>query len=110
MELVRSDFDLCAVAYELGSMFQAPCEEKRLGLRIDGLGARRSISVIGDEGKLRQVLINLLGNAVKFAERGCVTLRLLDQTDGRWRFEVEDTGVGNPMRPEGACFRTLSAG
>jgi len=42
------------------------------------------------------VLINLLGNAVKFTERGSVTLRLHDHADGRWGFDVEDTGPGIP--------------
>ena len=57
-----------------------------------------------DAGKLRQVLINLLGNAIKFTETGCVTLRVrgVDDspsnsqtpTSGRLYFEVEDTGAG----------------
>ena len=52
----------------------------------------------GDEGKLRQVLINLLGNAVKFTERGRVVLRAKLNGEDEWRFEVEDTGVG--IKPE----------
>jgi signal transduction histidine kinase/ligand-binding sensor domain-containing protein/DNA-binding response OmpR family regulator len=49
--------------------------------------------VVGDEGRLRQVLINLLGNAVKFTSAGRVTLRAAYR-DGRARFSVEDTGRG----------------
>ena len=49
--------------------------------------------VQGDEGKLRQVLINLLGNAIKFSPRGKVLLRSR-WIDGRAHFEVADTGVG----------------
>ncbi len=50
--------------------------------------------VLVDAGKLRQVLFNLLGNAVKFTETGGVSLHLLHQADGRVRFEVVDTGIG----------------
>ncbi len=61
--------------------------------------------VQADEGKLRQVLMNLLGNAVKFTEQGTITVRVrsagearsLDRTDERWVslcFEIEDTGPG----------------
>ena len=61
--------------------------------------------VTADEGKLRQVLMNLLGNAVKFTEQGRVVLRVhtaspplgSGQTPSVWvRFEVEDTGPGIP--------------
>jgi signal transduction histidine kinase/DNA-binding NarL/FixJ family response regulator len=95
MELARSDFDLFAAAREVAAMFEGPCEEKNLALCITGISGQRSgIPVVGDERKLRQVLINLLGNAVKFTEHGVVSFRLLQQGQHRWRFEVEDTGAG----------------
>ena len=93
MELVVTDFDLAALLRELGAMFQQPCEEKHLGLRLELPSGERALAVHGDEGKLRQVLINLMANAVKFTTRGRVTLRATMEED-TWRFEVEDTGPG----------------
>ncbi|HEY5743379.1 MAG TPA: ATP-binding protein, partial [Terrimicrobiaceae bacterium] len=93
MEVTAVEFDLVVMTRELAGMFHPPCEEKRLGLRVEGIDGR-AIFLQGDEGKLRQVLINLLGNAVKFTGQGCVTLRVIDQGDETWRFEVEDTGPG----------------
>ena len=52
------------------------------------------ILVHGDEGKLRQVLINLLGNAVKFTEKDAVTLKVIHEGEEHYRFEVIDTGAG----------------
>ena len=65
--------------------------------------------VRADASKLRQVLINLLGNAIKFTEAGAVTLRLdASKPDGdgrvRLRFEVEDTGVGIPPEQQARIF------
>ncbi|HEY9671243.1 MAG TPA: ATP-binding protein, partial [Waterburya sp.] len=50
-------------------------------------------TIQADEKRLRQVLINLLGNAVKFTEQGCVTLKV-GYHDEKFRFQVEDTGIG----------------
>jgi signal transduction histidine kinase/CheY-like chemotaxis protein len=94
MEVANSDFDLAALAYEVAAFFQNGCEEKLIGLRTVGLEEHAGLCVRGDEGKLRQVLINLLGNAVKFTAVGCVTLRITKGGKKRWRFEVEDTGPG----------------
>ncbi len=94
MELAISDFDLAALGYELAAFFQNACEEKLIGLRTIGLAEHPGAYVRGDEGKLRQILINLLGNAVKFTTTGCVTLRISKEEERRWRFEVEDTGPG----------------
>jgi two-component system sensor histidine kinase/response regulator len=76
----------------LEEMFRLRAESKGLQLIVD-LSPGIPQHVFGDEGKLRQVLINLLGNAFKFTDTGGVALRV------RWRdnvcaFEVEDTGHG----------------
>ena len=93
MELALVDFGLPALGDELAAMFQHPCEEKGLGLKVEGFD-EFSGYVRGDAGKLRQVLINLLGNAVKFTEEGRIILRAVSAGENRVRFEVADTGPG----------------
>lgn len=65
----------------------------------------------GDPGRLRQVLINLIGNAIKFTQEGGVTLRITQETvDGqRWLvFCVVDTGVGIPAEKQARIFEAFS--
>ena len=94
MDLDPVDFDLTALLHELAAMFQHPCEEKKLGLKLDAPELERACMVRGDASKLRQVLINLLSNAVKFTEQGRITFRAAHGSETQWRFEVEDTGIG----------------
>lgn len=66
--------------------------------------------ILGDEGRLRQVLLNLVGNAVKFTEKGQVSLdvSVVDRNDPRTvRFEVRDTGVGIPKEKQAHIFESF---
>ncbi len=110
IELTTADFDLTALFSELVAMFQHPCEERHLGLLAEAPALICPVMVRGDEGKLRQVCINLLGNAVKFTKRGRVTFRALRQAPDEWRFEVEDTGIGIPPDMRERIFEPFQQG
>jgi signal transduction histidine kinase len=68
-------------------------EAKRLALTVDA--GPPGLAVRADPGRLQQILLNLLTNAVKFTERGAVAVRV-GEADGAVRVEVRDTGVGIP--------------
>ncbi|MGQ0618334.1 MAG: CHASE domain-containing protein [Panacagrimonas sp.] len=92
-ELQLADFDLNQVLRDLELMFQPRCREKRLNLRIELLPAADAL-VRGDAFRLRQILINLCGNAVRFTRVGEVYVGGR-RTGGRdYRFDVIDTGPG----------------
>lgn len=91
-ELHPVDFDLARMLTSIREMFHLRAQARGLSLVFDHSGELPP-RVQGDEGKLRQVLINLLGNAVKFTQRGGVALRARYGA-GRAEFEVEDTGPG----------------
>jgi signal transduction histidine kinase/CheY-like chemotaxis protein len=104
LELTPADFDLAAMMHELVAMFFHQCEEKKLGLRFEGPPAGEPLHVHADGGKLRQVLINLLGNAVKFTDRGRITLRAEPAGEAAWTFTVQDTGIGIAEEAHAAVF------
>jgi signal transduction histidine kinase/CheY-like chemotaxis protein len=93
MELHLSDFDLIELVHGISAMFQPRCQEKQIRWILD-FPEESSIGVQGDEIKLKQVLINLLGNAVKFVDAGEITFRVVPETDDHFLFEVMDTGRG----------------
>ena len=79
-----------------------------------GLWIDRSLPVVlkGDPGRLRQVLTNLLGNAIKFTPRGEVALRVevsrIWETRASLRFEVQDSGIGIPLTSQGKIFEAFT--
>ncbi len=97
-ELHPEEFDLERTLAGLNDMFRLRAGQKGIGLEFSqGPGVPRH--VWADKSRLRQVLINLLGNAVKFTDRGGVTLKVARDPagdgDNLWlRFEVSDTGLG----------------
>lgn len=97
MTLQTVDFDLGDMLQSLDTMFRLRATQKGLTWQIDNRCGEQC-PVNGDVGKLRQVLINLLGNALKFTDHGEICLRATPQGDGHVRFEVSDTGPG--LTPE----------
>jgi signal transduction histidine kinase/CheY-like chemotaxis protein/ligand-binding sensor domain-containing protein len=93
LTLNPTDFSLPELIEDVCAAFRQRVAEKGLEFEC-GCPPEMRRNVRGDAGKLRQVLFNLLGNAVKFTERGCVTLKLLPLSANRVRFEVTDTGIG----------------
>jgi PAS domain S-box-containing protein len=102
VEAGRLDLHPAVVAFSpflrvIADSMRVKAEEKGLQFAF-AASADLPITVMADETRLRQVLLNLLGNAVKFTDRGEVLLRVnrLPSSDGgaRIRFEIEDTGPG----------------
>ncbi|MHB8712576.1 MAG: response regulator [Trichloromonadaceae bacterium] len=114
--LNQMPFDFFGLLDDMESMFQPRAQQKGLSFRVER-GTLLPRYLVGDEGKVRQVLINLLGNAVKFTDNGAVTLKVsvvscllpyVEKKDPKqWTFllEVEDTGVGIASQEMGKVFQ-----
>ncbi len=96
MEIHPSSFHFPEFLEGIAEICYIRAEQKGIFLIYEPL-TELPVGVRGDEKRLRQVLLNLLGNAIKFTEKGGVTLKVGYQ-EGKIRFQVEDTGVG--MAPE----------
>ncbi len=103
VELAPHAFSLTEHLDTVASMIRLRAHEKGLEFIWDpppGLPAM----VHGDVRRLRQVLLNLLGNAVKFTRKGRVRLDVIRQTDHGLKFSIEDTGPGIPPDQQEAIF------
>ena len=106
LELEAVDFSLVDAVEEAMAMFAQPAEAKGLELAVQIIPHDAPLVLHGDPFRLRQVVSNLLANAIKFTEEGEVVVRvaLLGQTasEAAIRISVQDTGIG--IAPE-ACER-----
>lgn len=99
LELERTSFDLIEQIEIVMEMVAARAQQKGLGLSCE-IAPDVPKKVIGDPTRLRQVIMNLLGNAIKFTASGTVSLQVEPDLDPllptALRFSVEDTGIGIP--------------
>src|SRR5262249_44392436 len=107
VELASRDFSLRA---ELADTLRAlAVRAHRKGLDLIGdIDEDVPDALVGDPGRLRQVLINLIGNAVKFTAQGEVALRVSLEADGALRFAVRDTGIGIPLEKQRLIFEPFT--
>jgi len=111
MELEKRDFDISDTVAEAARSVLVRAHQKKLDL-LYHVAPDVPPRVIGDSARLKQVLMNLLGNAVKFTEQGEIVLRVATET-GRageidLRFSVSDTGLGIPPEKQEAIFHAFS--
>lgn len=102
--LNEAEVDLNGVLDWLQPMFQFKAQSKGIKFLIER-GHSLPDRIQTDEGKLRQILVNLVGNAIKFTETGSVTLRVSIAQPNTLKFEVEDTGVGIAPTELGQLFQ-----
>lgn len=91
--LESAPFDPEAIMQDVAELLSPKAHAKGLEVVVTRRGETPS-RVVGDEGRLRQILFNLAGNAVKFTETGGVTIDLARRPNDRLRFSVRDTGPG----------------
>lgn len=97
LDLENIHFDLADLLESVAEIMASTAQSKGVKIRLD-IDGSLPLSVKGDAGRLRQVVTNLVGNAVKFTEKGqvCIQAKTIEQTKDHFKIEVaiEDTGVG----------------
>ncbi|MGH1371059.1 MAG: response regulator [Cellvibrionaceae bacterium] len=106
LELESVAFNLQAMIQEVVESQAARAAQKQLELVVRFIPQTPS-QVKADESRLRQVLINLVGNALKFTETGHVMISV-NFDDGKFQFEVEDTGIGIPEDRRDTLFEEFT--
>ncbi|MCB1954472.1 MAG: PAS domain-containing protein [Rhodocyclaceae bacterium] len=107
--LCEANFSLAELLGELAGIYGPLAEEKGVAFQVEPDDAPESLR--GDSGRLRQALVNYLGNAIKFTSEGSITLSVRveseDEAGYRMRFEVQDTGIGIRPDDQARLFRTF---
>ena len=96
LEIIPVEYDLCSLIHDISNMIKAKAEAKKLELHIH-VDENLPSKLLGDDVRVRQVLVNLLNNAVKYTHQGKVSLSVDGRCEGRkviLDFAVRDNGIG----------------
>lgn len=110
LQVEKINFDLRLMLKDVVDSFHVKAEEKSLFLNLE-LKELQERYAVGDPGRLRQVLTNLIGNAIKFTSEGGVTIRCKSESDRagiRFSAEVIDTGIGIPQEKHRYLFDSFT--
>jgi len=111
LELETAPFDLPQLVTEVVQPFQPQARSKQIQLAAS-LAEDLPVMVVGDVQRLRQILLNLAGNGLKFTDKGSVTIRVeclaQDERQARLRFSVTDTGLGIDPAVQPKLFKAFA--
>ncbi|BEV70082.1 ATP-binding protein [Bdellovibrio bacteriovorus] len=108
LQIDRHKFDVKELHTDIFKIFEAKCQEKNLQLEVD-IDESIPAFALGDSHRLRQILMNLVGNAVKFTDKGRVCISLQRQPgSGHYVWKVSDTGRGIRLENMSKLFRSFS--
>ncbi len=111
LELEKDPYDLPRVVQSVGKMLTPTAGRKGLKVFLE-VGEGTPVRVIGDPVRLRQVLLNLAGNAIKFTENGAVQIKVFPiqepSESAHLRFEVVDQGIGIPQEQQARIFKEFT--
>ncbi|MFY0532539.1 sensor histidine kinase [Nannocystis pusilla] len=106
IELSTAPFDPAGLVESVVQLFVPQARSRGLHLAVV-VDAALPAAIVGDQGRMRQVLFNLVGNAIKFTPRGDVVVRAR-RIESRLRVEVEDTGIGIPEQARERMFQLFT--
>ena len=113
LTLERIPFDLTGVLLEIAREYSIHARSKEL-VFLSALPSQASLPLCGDPGRLRQVLTNLLGNAIKFTHSGSVALSVESTRENAetvtYKFSVTDTGIGISRDQQAKLFQSFVQG
>lgn len=106
LELHPAPMEVESLLRQVAELMSPRAQEK--GIEVAWAAAPGLGTILGDEGRLRQVLLNFAGNAVKFTEKGGVLIAAEPEGPGRIRFTVTDSGPGVPDEAKGRIFEPFT--
>ncbi len=107
VELESAPFDPEATMQSIAELLSPKARDKGLEIAVS-VRSDAPMRVVGDDGRLRQILFNLAGNAVKFTEAGGVVIEMAPRPNGRLRFNVRDTGPGVAPEKQALIFEEFT--
>ncbi|MBQ9538182.1 MAG: response regulator [Treponema sp.] len=111
MELVPDSYNISSLVNDVATMIKIRLHDKAVQLDLD-IDEGIPDKLYGDEVRIKQVLINIMGNSVKFTHEGSITLRIRgrkeDEKHVRLFFEIKDTGIGIKKEDLGKLFSSFT--
>lgn len=105
--LERVSFNVSSIVEDVGELFSWQACEKGIDLLAD-IDPMLREQRLGDPARLRQVVLNLVVNAVKFTDSGAVTIKVTAEPDDAVKFSVADSGIGMTREQQGRLFKPFS--